>query len=136
WTTTENLRGEEVSTSIYRMNVDADYFDTYGMKLAAGRWFSKSVPTDTSKSVLVNEAAVRTFGWKTASAAIGKPFGKGNGRQYVIGVVKDFNFESLHKPVDALLIGYAVGGNSLSIKIDANRIHEATGHLEKTWHQD
>jgi putative ABC transport system permease protein len=136
WTTTENAKGEEVSTSIYHMYVDADYFDTYGMKLAAGRWFSKSIPTDTTKSVLVNEAAVRTFGWKTASEAIGKPFGKGNDRQYVIGVVKDFNFESLHKPVDALMIGFAQGGSGLSLKIDANRIHEALGHLEKIWHQD
>ena len=112
WTTTENLKGEEVSTSIYRLSVDADYFDTYGMKLAAGRFFSKDIPTDTAKSVLVNEAAVKTFGWQKPENAIGKPFGKGDDTRYVIGVVKDFNFESLHKPVDALLIGYAHGANS------------------------
>jgi len=46
WTTTENNKGEEVSTSIYRLNVDADYFDTYDMKLAAGRFFSKENPRD------------------------------------------------------------------------------------------
>jgi putative ABC transport system permease protein len=59
WTTTENLKGEEISTSLYQMSVDADYFDTYNMQLAAGRFFSKNIPADTIKSVLVNEATVR-----------------------------------------------------------------------------
>ena len=134
WTTTTNLKGEEVSTSIYRLNVDADYFDTYRMKLAAGRFFSKNIPTDSAKSVLVNEAAVKTFGWQTPQNAIGKPFGKGDNTKYVVGVVKDFNFESLHKPVDALLIGYNYGGNSMSLKIDATHITAAIDHLTKTWH--
>jgi len=135
WTTTKNLKGEEVSTSIYGLSVDANYFDTYGMKLAAGRFFSKNIPTDTAKAVLVNEAAVRTFGWQKPENALGKPFGKGDDTRCVIGVVKDFNFESLHKPVDALLIGYARGqnNNKISLKIDAAHIHEAINHLTKTW---
>lgn len=133
WTTTKNLKGEEVSTSIYRLSVDADYFDTYSMKLAAGRFFSKDYPADTAKSVLVNEAAVKTFGWQKPENAIGKPFGKGDDTRYVIGVVKDFNFESLHKPVDALLIGYVHDGNIMSVKIDAAYIQEAVNQLAKTW---
>lgn len=105
------------------------------MKLAAGRFFSKDIPTDTAKAVLVNEAAVRTFGWQRPENALGKPFGKGNDIRYVIGVVKDFNFESLHKKVEALLIGYTKtdNGSSMSLKIDAAHIHEAIDHLTKTW---
>jgi len=133
WTTTVNLKGEEVSTSIYRLNVDANYFDTYSMKLAAGRFFSKDIPTDSAKSVLVNESAVKTFGWQTAANAIGKPFGKKDQKRHVIGVIKDFNFENLHKRVDALLIGYAHGGNGISIKIDAAHIQGAIDQLTKTW---
>lgn len=133
WTTTINNKGEEVSTSIYRLNVDADYFDTYNMKLVTGRFFSKQIPTDSTKSVLVNESAVKTFGWPTAESAIGKPFGKGDDRKFVIGVVKDFNFESLHKPVDALLISYTRAGNGMSVKIDAARLHDGLSHLIKTW---
>ena len=133
WTTTENLKGDEISTSLYGMSVDADYFKTYDMKLAAGRFFSKDILTDTTKSVLVNEAAVRTFGWQKPENAIGKPFGKGDNRQYVIGVVKDFNFESLHKPVEALLIYYSLHPGSLSLKIDVSHIDEAVNQLKKTW---
>ena len=133
WTTTENLKGEEISTSLYNLNVDTTYFATYDMKLAAGRFFSKDMPTDTAKSVLVNEAAVRTFGWQKPENAIGKRFGKGDDARYVIGVVKDFNFESLHKPVEALMIGYAKRGGRLSLKIDARYTDEVFNHLQKTW---
>jgi putative ABC transport system permease protein len=135
WTTTENLKGEEISTSLYGMSVDADYFKTYDMKLVAGRFFSKDIPTDTIKAVLVNEAAVRTFGWKKPENAIGKPFGKGDTRRYVIGVIKDFNFESLHKPVEALLINHARQGSSrsLSLKINAAHIDDAIAQLKKIW---
>ena len=115
------------------MNVDTSYFETYNMKLAAGRFFSRDIPTDTTKSVLVNEAAVRTFGWQKPENAIGKKFGKGDNTRYVIGVVKDFNFESLHKPVEALAIGYAINGNTLSLKIDPAHIDDIIQHIQKIW---
>jgi putative ABC transport system permease protein len=133
WTTTENLKGEEISTSLYRLDVDTTYLSTYNMQLVAGRSFSKEMPTDTTKSVLVNEAAVRTFGWQNPENAIGKRFGKGDQTTYVIGVVKDFNFESLHKPVEALMIGYARRGNRLSVKIDMTHADEAIEYIESAW---
>ena len=133
WTTTENLKGEEISSSLYNIAVDTTFFDTYNMKLAAGRFFSGAFPTDTTKAVLVNEAAVRTFGWQKPENAIGKRFGKGADAKFVVGVVKDFNFESLHKPVEALLINYAMGGNRLSLKIDGRHTDEAINHVQKVW---
>ena len=133
WITTENLEGNEISTSLYRLAVDTSYLDTYDMKLAAGRFFSKDMPTDTSKAVLVNEAAVRTFGWQKPENAIGKKFGKGDDTRYVIGVIKDFNFESLHKPVEALLIEYAKHGDRLSVKINAAHTDDVINHLKKNW---
>jgi putative ABC transport system permease protein len=133
WTTTENLKGEEISTSLYGMSVDTSFFDTYDMKLAAGRFFSPAFPADTAKSLIVNEAAVRTFGWQKPENAIGKRFGKGDDQQVVVGVVKDFHFESLHKPVEALRMGYAKRGNRLSLKIDTRHTDAALNHLKKIW---
>jgi putative ABC transport system permease protein len=133
WTTTQDLKGNEISTSLYQMNVDTTYKDTYSMKLVAGRFFTPSMPTDTTRSVLVNEAAVRTFGWGKPENAIGKRFGRGDNATYVIGVVKDFHFESLHKPVEALLIGYSRQGNRLSVKMNAANMDAALAHLQKEW---
>ncbi|MBK7871976.1 MAG: ABC transporter permease [Saprospiraceae bacterium] len=133
WLVTQNLQGDEISTSLYQMSVDTSYFDTYDMQLVAGRFFSNDMPTDMTQSVLVNEAAVRTFGWLKPENAIGKRFGTGEDARYVIGVVRDFNFESLHKPVEALLIGYSSQGNTLSLKLDATQLDGALAHIEKTW---
>ncbi|HSU27640.1 MAG TPA: ABC transporter permease, partial [Chitinophagaceae bacterium] len=133
WTTTENLKGEEISTSLYNIAVDTTFQDVYNLKLAAGRFFSRAYPTDSTKSVLVNEAAVRTFGWQKPENALGKRFGKGDDARYVVGVIKDFNFESLHKPVEALMIAYSRGGNRLSLKIDARHTDEVINHLKKVW---
>ncbi|MFT3679006.1 MAG: ABC transporter permease [Ferruginibacter sp.] len=133
WTTTENLDGKEISTSLYQMAADTAYFNTYDMKLAAGRFFEGGFSSDSAKAVLVNEAAVQTFGWKTAANAIGKRFGKDSTAQYVVGVIKDFNFEPLHKPVEAVMIAYSTQGNTISLKIDTRHTDEALNQLKKSW---
>ncbi len=91
-----------------RYDVDEQYLPTLGIQLAAGRNFSKSFPTDSS-AILINETAAKSFGWGTH--AVGqkiirqKNSEKGKDVAYtVIGVVKDFNFKSLHEPVTPLLM--------------------------------
>jgi len=133
WTTTENLQGEEISSSLYQFAVDPDYMDTYSMKMVAGRFFSKDFASDTTKAVIVNETAVKTFGWQNPENAIGKRFGKGDNAKYVVGVLKDFHFESLHKPVEAVMLHYARQAGTISLKVDASRAEEAIDHLKKVW---
>ena len=132
WITTEDSEGKEIVTSIYRQSVDPDYFDTYQIRFAAGRGFMRG-NSDSAKAVIVNEAAVKNLGWRTAESALGKPFGSGEETRYVVGVVKDFHFEDLHAPVQPLLIGYAQEGNGLSLRVEADHIEEAISHLETVW---
>jgi len=88
-------------------NVDEQYISTFGMKIAAGRNFSKAFATDSS-AMVINETASKAFGW--GNNAVGKRITrqnsyKGNNFTYtVIGVVKDFNFRSLHEPITPLLM--------------------------------
>ncbi len=88
-------------------NVDEQYISTFGMKIAAGRNFSKAFATDSSVMV-INETASKAFGW--GNNAVGKRITrqnsyKGNNFTYtVIGVVKDFHFKSLHEPITPLLM--------------------------------
>ncbi|HEX6889936.1 MAG TPA: ABC transporter permease [Chryseolinea sp.] len=133
WTTTEDLKGEEISTSLYQYEVDPDYLATYDMSIAAGRFFSSDFPSDTTKAVIVNETAVKTFGWEKNENAIGKRFGKGEDAKYVVGVIKDFHFESLHKPVEAVMMHYARFAGTISLKVDASHADGAIEHLKSTW---
>lgn len=132
WINTKNNEGKEVTTSIYRMSADANYFETYKMELAAGRFFEQG-KEDSLRSVMVNEAAVKMLGWPTVEDAIGKPFGQGDNVRYVIGVVKDFHFESLHKRVEPVLIGHVRGGTSLSFRVERSHIREGIAHLTEVW---
>lgn len=93
-------------TKVYRnfsMNVvDADYLNTMKMELAEGRNFSENIPADKRRSVLVNEALVKEYGW---SSAVGKRLPGANfGEHEIIGVVKDFNFSSLYTKVQPLVM--------------------------------
>ncbi|MBK1441164.1 ABC transporter permease [Parapedobacter sp. ISTM3] len=85
-----------------RYDVDEHYIPTLGIELAAGRNFSKAFGTD-SLSAIVNEAAVRAFGW--ANGALGQILVNGDNRHLrVVGVVKDFHFRSLHERITPLVM--------------------------------
>lgn len=88
-------------------HVDEQYIPTLGMQMAAGRNFSKEYTTDSS-AMVINETAAKAFGW--GNGAVGQKIVRQNserGKDFtynVIGVVKDFNFKSLHEPVTPLLM--------------------------------
>lgn len=132
WIFTRNNEGKEVTTSIYRLSADADYFETYGMELVAGRAFERGTQ-DSTKSVMINEATVKMIGWPSVEDALGKPFGQGENTRFVIGVVKDFHFESLHKKVEPLLIGHVRGGSSISLRLESGHIREGVDHMTSVW---
>lgn len=122
--------------SLFTLVVDFDFFDTYKLKMASGRAFSKDYPTDSSAFIL-NEAAVKEIGW-TAQNAVGKGFEWGLGKKgKVIGVVKDFHFRSLQQKIAPMVIhilpirsdwyGY------LSIRINTGDNKAALAAMEATW---
>lgn len=84
--------------------VDDQFMQTLSFKPVAGRLFSKDFPADTMRRIVVNEAAIRKFGFKTSGDAIGKDImfsWKDSAYHFtIVGVVRDFNFESLQKPIN------------------------------------
>lgn len=81
--------------------VDLGYIKTMGMTIVEGRGFSRAFPSDSS-SVLINQTMAKTLGWKDP---VGKEIQAGNGDTYsVAGVVKDFNYFSLHNKIDPLVM--------------------------------
>ena len=79
--------------------VDQEFFETMGLKIIQGRGFEKNNPAD-SNNIIVNEALVKEYGWKD-------PLGKklpGKYQQPIIGVVKDFHFESLHTTIRPVML--------------------------------
>jgi len=97
----ENNAGEMITVTTHNSSVDDNYLDVMGMELIAGRDFARKLLSDNGANIIVNEAMVRMMGWKEP---LGKRVQTGpfNGR--VIGVVRDFNFKSLHSVVEPFLL--------------------------------
>ena len=85
-------------------HVDYDYASTLGMKIIAGRNFSKDFHGDSS-AVVINEAAVRDLGWKDNNTALDKIIISSGQHQYnVIGVVQDFNYASVKQKIAPVMM--------------------------------
>ncbi len=116
--------------------VEHDFFKTYGMDLVAGRDFSIDMPTDAAEAFILNETAVKRLGFKSAEAAVGANFGtfSPNRTGRVIGVVRDFNYESLHRPV-VPIVTYVLPGqaNTLSLRIAPGSLDKVIRHVQSVF---
>lgn len=112
------------------VGIDEDFAKVYGLEVTAGRNFYNF--TADSNSVLLNEAAVKMIG-------VQEPLGQvlkfdDRYQPKVVGVLKDFNFESLHKDIQPMYFYPTTGNlNTISVRIGPNNIQETLAQLEKSW---
>ncbi|MES1216386.1 MAG: ABC transporter permease [Bacteroidota bacterium] len=109
--------------------VGYDFIKTLHLQLAQGRDFSKDFATD-SVGYIINESALKIIGYKDP---IGKPitFWRHNGT--IIGVLKDFHFNSLHTEINPMVIrlGENIEWGSALVRTQAGKTKEALASLEK-----
>ena len=116
-------------------NVDDQFFNTYRMKIALGRGFSKSMATDLSQAAVINETAAEMFGWNDP---IGKQFRFSFDRQLftVIGVVSDFHFRSLQNKIEPLIFIQCWGmSNYVTARIRSDDIQSSVAYLRQEWNK-
>jgi putative ABC transport system permease protein len=115
--------------------VDYDYINTLGMQLIKGRNFSKDFGGD-SAAVIINETTAKILGY---ADPIGKKVytsidAQGHTAAFdIIGVVKNFNFETLHQEVGPLCFRLGGGGGSASFKINAANARALIPQIESKW---
>jgi putative ABC transport system permease protein len=124
------------NVAMRQYGVDHDYIPTLGMEMALGRNFSKDFPTDSSAAI-INEAAVQLLGWtkdplnKRLITVVDE---KGTKRAFnVIGVVKDFHFESLHQKIGPLVMFLGNNSGSLLVKTNTRDIAGFLSSLKAKW---
>ncbi len=125
----------EITLSPSHLHVDRNFVEFYGLKILAGRSFSEKIPTDKRWAYILNESLVKELGWKEP---LGKKFGVSweDTLGTVIGVVKDFNFNSLHHQIQPLYLSSQNWGyDEMSVKINPKDISAALRHLEKKWNE-
>ena len=120
---------ENFSPFIYE--VDNNFIQHYKIEVVAGRAFSPDFPTDSISSLIVNEAAVKMFGYNDPQQIIGKKFEQWGRQGTIVGVVKDFNYMSLHEKVAPLTLRQVPYGRYLSLRIRSDNYGDAIAAIEK-----
>jgi putative ABC transport system permease protein len=123
---------QPLKVDLKQLTVDEGFIPTFGIQMLAGRNFSKDIKTDSNKWI-INETTVKTLGWKTPENALNKQIKYGNVIGYVVGVMKDFHFESLHQPIIPMILLYNPYYSHLSIKIDGSNLQSSIAAIRQTW---
>jgi putative ABC transport system permease protein len=118
-------------------SVDEDYLETLGIKLKSGRNFSKEMHTD-SNAVIINEAAVKLLSYTNPlNQLLYSPADnslKSFNTFHIIGVIKDFNFQSLRNNVKPMALVLDEDRGALSIRIGAGaNIPTLMAQVSHTW---
>ena len=124
------------------ISVDYEYFDFYGIKLEAGRKFSKDFVSD-KKSIVLNEEAVKIFGYENPGRAVQqKIFYGGLGQQIkeTIGVIKNYHHKSLKDSMQPVIFSITAGDPNgrnkyFSIKTGNRNIDQTISLIRNKWGQ-
>ena len=126
-----DYKGEQKSAYVYR--IESDFVDVMGMELVDGRSFDPNRGSDSLK-VMVNEAFVKDFGMENPVGELVDGYGPDNGPE-IIGVVKDFNFLSLHEAVDPMMFimdpDWQLG--DVLFQLNPARVPEALALIQAEW---
>ena len=126
-------KGPEDHLLVHQFSIDHDYVKTLGMEIVAGRDLSREFPTDTTRSFLVNETLAKILGYEDP---IGKSVTLYNRTGPIVGVIKDFNFKSLHHEIEPLAIIYLPGqGSYANMKISDDQIPETLNEVAAIWEE-
>jgi putative ABC transport system permease protein len=132
----ENSHGDMQVANLALYFVDFDYIPQLKMKIVAGRAFSRSFMTDTTNSMVLNEAAVKLFGYRSPQEAIGRKFDQWGRKGTIIGVVKDFHFRGLQEVISPVSMRIEPRAcDLLYIEVNSRNLPATIAGIERTWKQ-
>ena len=134
WGTRWEGKDPEARTYVYYDDVDYDYVETLGLPLVAGRSFSREHAADAGGAFLVNERMVRQMNLASPSEALGKSMTSWNKTGPIIGVVKDYHFQSARSVIEPQVI--SLGQDKLRYAVfraEGGRIPAALQRIQAAW---
>ena len=129
WSSSISWEGKksDENLQVQIMAVNTDFLETMGMEMKEGRFFSRDFRTDSAK-IIFNEAAIDAMGLKD-------PIGKKAQNSEILGIVKDFHFESFHNKVQPQLFilhrGNFAPPSYIMARIEAGKEVETLERLDK-----
>jgi len=134
---------ENAQIAVTANPIDNEFVPAMGLQLVAGENLTEQDMKDVANEAdenaentfhfILNESAVKQLGW-TPEEAIGKKMFLDESRPgYVKGVVKDFNFQSLHNEIKPIVLFSSIYGNTVLVKINGQDIPQTIAYLQSKW---
>jgi len=123
----EGKNADESMSWLHVVGVDFDYLDTFQLKMAEGRFFSKRHLSDLKDGMIVNQTAIREM---NMDSPIGKKFHFWDFDGRIIGVIQDYHFRSLHNAIEPLVLKFGLSLNTISIKIRSENMANTIKTIE------
>ena len=141
WSDDFSRENSDASANVAIIKIDEHYFKMLGFNLVTGRAFDESRPSDKN-AVIPNETTVHLFGW-TPEQAIGQYLiypGNDNTRHEIIGVMKDFHYQSLHETITPVMfckVESDIWGDwrVLTVKFTSTNITNVIQQLNNSWNK-
>jgi putative ABC transport system permease protein len=125
-------RPTKTDVTLYHLAIDCDFIPTYGLKLVAGRNFSRQFGTDKN-AVLINQTAANLLGFKNAAAAVNSLLRDGD-TVHIVGVLADFHQQGLQKVINPMIVLLGSGArNYYSVKLTTADPHLTITSIKKSW---
>lgn len=123
------------SQSMFHMYFDDDFIPDYGIDMVAGRAFQKEMKTDFMGAFLINEVAVRAFGWSSPEEALGKRLKTGMGDRVnpIIGVTNNFHYRGLQSEVEPLVMEFLPWFRYITLSIDISDLNGTLAFVKSQW---
>lgn len=126
--------GDQDPLRVRRAFVDEEYFEAYDIPLVEGRAFDSKRATDADESVIINEAARRSFGWESA---LGRTVRSGDSDYQIVGVVQDYHFDALRTEIAPVLHFYRASDNAvhnfIAVRFRPGSERSVLSTLEDAW---
>jgi putative ABC transport system permease protein len=114
--------------------VDHDFLRQYQIELAAGRMLSPQLASDSTQAMLINETTARSLGYAKPADALGKRFEQLNRRGTIVGVVRDFHFQSLQEEIRPLTLRISPGFLTfMTFTVAPKNTQETVADLQREW---
>ncbi len=124
---------ETEGRQFWMLNAGMNFVNTYGLELIAGEVFHAEMEDD--RFIIINEEAVKAFGFDSAQDGVQQQVTFGGEPITVVGVVKNFNWESLKSPYHPMVLRFDGGANNfISFRLGVTDIGESLDHIKSVYH--
>ncbi|MFO7851648.1 MAG: ABC transporter permease [Bacteroidota bacterium] len=113
--------------------VDPEHIQVLGMEILSGTFFSRDMGSERNLSVVINETGAMAMGCNPPESITGLKWTVDGNEFTIIGVVKDYNYNSLDIPIEPSLMIWRDGQLKASLRFNSNNIPGVIGHIEEVW---